>query len=106
MQHVLPLLIRGQPGQFVILGKQATGARPTERFARNIVAATDRVILAEVPLNERVTKQAQNSDALLHRRVGEAAATLDGEALGSLWIGTVSQVMDIQTHLLTRNSFR
>src|SRR5438874_7030483 len=75
MQQVLPLLIGGQPRQGVILGKQATGARPTERLARHIVTATDRVILAQVLLNKRVTKQAQNSDALLHRRVGEAAAT-------------------------------
>src|SRR2546423_14706487 len=106
MQQVLPLLIGGQPRQGVILGKQATGARPTERLARHIVAATDRVILAQVLLNKRVTKQAQNSDALLHRRVGEAAATRDEEAVSSLLIGGVSPGIDGKSPLPTRDRLR
>jgi len=70
------------------------------------MTSTYRIVLAELPLNERVTKQAQDGDALLHRRVGEAPTILDGEKFGPLWIGTMSQVMDIQAHLLTSDGFR
>src|SRR5437867_12433914 len=106
VQHVLPLLIGGQPRQFLIPGKQPTRSCPTKGFARHIMAATDRVVLAELPLNERVTKQAQNGDALLHGRVGEAPTTLDGEEFGPLWIGTVSQILDVEGHLLAGDGFR
>jgi len=70
------------------------------------MAATNGVVLAELSFNERVTKQAQNGDALLHGRVGEAPATLNGEEFGPLWIGTMSQILDVEGHLLTGDGFR
>src|ERR1051326_2565422 len=100
MQQVLPLLVGGDPGQFLVPREQPARSRPTKGFAWDVMTAPDRVVLTQLPLNQRVTKQTQNRDAQLHRGVGETSTTLDRAHFGSLWIGTVSQILDVESDLL------
>jgi len=50
--------------------KEPPVTHSAERFAWHVMPPTNRIVLAELLLDERVTKQAQDGDALLHGGVG------------------------------------
>ena len=57
-QHVLPFLIGGEPGEFLVMGEESSITYPTKGFTRDVMAPAHRVILTQLLLNERVTEQA------------------------------------------------
>src|SRR5258708_7130814 len=87
MEQMLPLRVGGYPGQFLVPREQPASTHSPKGFPWYVMTTADRVILAQFPLNQRVTKQAQDGDALVHRCVGEAPTPLDREHFGPLWIG-------------------
>src|SRR6266516_5172927 len=103
---MLPLCVRREPGKFVVVRKQPPVTHATKSSTRHVVAASNRVVLTKLLLDEGVAKQTQDGDALLHSRVREPPPTLDGKNIGSLWIGAVSQVLNVKSHQITCNGFR
>src|SRR6266700_1683747 len=85
--------------------KQPPVTHAAKSSARHVMAASDRVVLTKLLLDEGVTKQTQDGDALLHGRVRESPATFDGKNIGSLWIGAVSQILNVKSHQITGHSF-
>src|SRR5437870_172313 len=69
------------------------------------MAAPNRIVLTKLLLNERIAKQTQDGNALLHGRIRESAATFDGKNIGSLWIGAMSQVLHVKSHQITSHRF-
>jgi hypothetical protein len=51
-QQILPLLIRGKPGEFVVMWQQSPVTYPAKSFARHVMATTNRVVLTQLLLNQ------------------------------------------------------
>src|SRR6266516_6175092 len=85
--------------------KQPPVTHAAKSSTRHVMAASNRVVLTKLLLDEGVAKQTQDRDALLHGRVRESPATFDGKNIGSPWIGTVSQILNVKSHQITGHSF-
>ncbi len=57
-QHVLPLLVGREPGEFVVMRKQPSITYAAKSFAWDIMTPRHRVILTKLLFNKRVAKQA------------------------------------------------
>jgi len=51
-QQLLPLLIRGKPGEFVVMGQQSPVTYPAKSFAWDVMATTNRVVLTQLLLTQ------------------------------------------------------
>src|SRR5690349_8405850 len=69
------------------------------------MAPAERGILAKVLLDQEVIEQAHDREALLHRGKREATSRVKGEDGGSSGIGTVSQVLYIESHMFAGHRF-